>query len=277
MILNMNEEFIKTYLDDKYYYGINKNENLIIQMQDYYQYYIKSFNKEKYENLELINLYDSFINEIAMLLKKINPNNNIFLYPLLLSNLISLGITSEYYEEFNATNSFDLINFLGINVIMGQGVCRNVNSFANDIFNKLGFNSNTLFISLETEALKPNHLITLINLNNRYYGFDIFNNLLFVFKNYNHLKCVNNITLKESRVPIFQYYAYHGLEQKEFNEFIKKLNTENNIDHDYLKHLQIVANDLISPDNKDIFEFYKKTKNKKNKIKNIFETKKKNH
>ena len=274
----MNENFVNTYLDDKYFYGKEKNNDLIKQMQNYYQYYKNNIEKEKNDNIELINLYENFINEVATLLKKLNTYNNPFLYPFLLSNLIALGITSEYNENFNASNSFDLINFLGINVIMGQGVCRNVNSFANDIFNKLELKSNTLFISLESNSMKPNHLITLINLNDKYYGFDVYNNLLFVFKKYNQLKCVNDFTLKDSQVPIFQYYAYFGLKENQFNELLMKLQTHNNIDYNYLKHLQLIANDIISPDNKDIFEFYNKTKNIKNKIKNIFELKiKKKH
>ena len=258
------------YLNDKYYYGNEKDNSLIYQMRKYYEYDKEKKLTERNQNLELINLYDEFIEKTANLLKKLNKNNNIFLYPLLLSNLIALGITGEYNEDFNASNSFDLSNHLGINVILGEGVCRNVNSSANDIFNKLGITSYPLMISLDNEDIKPNHFITLVKLNNKYYGLDIYNNILFNYIDYNHLNCLNDPTLNKSKVPIFQYYAYLGLSDENIIEILNTYKTKTNIDPNYLNHLQKIANDIVAPENNDIFEYYEETTEIKNKIKALF-------
>ena len=263
------------YLNDKYYYGNEKDNSLIYQMRKYYEYDKEKEKQEKEENILLINLYDEFIEKTAHTLKKLNKINNIFLYPLLLSNLIALGITSEYNKEFNISNSFDLSNHLGINVILGEGVCRNVNSFANDIFTKLGISSYPLMISLNNEDIKPNHFITLVKLNNKYYGLDIYNNLFFNYIDHNHLNCINDQTLNKSKVPIFQYYAYLGLSDENINEIITTYKTKTNIDLNYLNHLQNIANDIISSNNNDLYEYYQETSEIKNKIKSIFKNLKK--
>lgn len=263
------------YLNDKYYYGNEKDNSLIYQMRKYYEYDKERKKQEKEENIDLINLYDEFIEKTAYVLRKTNKTNNIFLYPLLLSNLIALGITGEYNEEFNVNNSFDLPNYMGINVILGEGVCRNVNSFANDIFKILGISSYPLMISLNNEDIKPNHFITLVKLNNKYYGLDIYNNLFFNYIDHNHLNCINVQNLNKSKVPIFQYYAYLGLSDEAINDILNTYKTKTDIDINYLNHLQKIANDIISSDNSDLYEYYQETFEIKNKIKSIFKKLKK--
>lgn len=266
----MSDEFVNTYFDDKYFYGKDKNEELIKQMKLAYLYHKDNENKEKNKYLELYKLYEEFVIKTAGLLKILNKNENLFLYPLLLSNLIELGITSEYMEEFNVINFVDLHYYFGVNVALGQGVCRNVNSFANDVFKKLGLKSETLLISLNSDSIKPNHLITLIKYNSSYFGIDIYNNMIFTFSNYNHLECVYNLEMNKSRVPIFQYYAYMGLNEKQVDKLLDKLSTPTPIDFNYINTLQKEANDIIDFHNSETYDYYQDTKELKSKIKNIF-------
>ena len=268
----MSDEFVNTYFDDKYFYGKDKNKDLIKQMKTAYLYHKDKENKEKNENLELNKLYDEFVSKTANLLKLLNKNENLFLYPLLLSNLIELGITGEYMEEFNVINSVDLHYYFGVNVALGQGVCRNVNSFANDVFKKSGLKSEILLISLNSDSIKPNHLITLIKYNGAYFGIDVYNNMIFTFSNYNHLECVYNLEMDKSRVPIFQYYAYMGLNEKQVDKLLGKLSTPTPIDFDYIYSLQKEANDIIDFHNSESYDYYQDTKELKGRIKNIFKT-----
>lgn len=266
----MSDEFVNTYLDDKYFYGKDKNEDLIKQMELAYLYHKDKEKKEKSEYLEIASLYDEFVSKTAALLKLLNKDENLFLYPLILTNLIELGITGEYMEEFNVLNAFDLHDYFGINVAMGHGVCRNVNSFANDVFKKLGLKSETVLISLNSDSIKPNHLITLIEYNGMYFGMDVYNNMIFTFSNYNHLECVYNLEMRESRVPIFQYYAYMGLKEKQVDKLLNKLSTPTPIDFDYIYALQKEANDIVDFHNSETYDYYQDTKELKNKIKNVF-------
>ena len=103
----MSDEFVNTYLDDKYFYGKDKNEDLIKQMELAYLYHKDKEKKEKSEYLEIASLYDEFVSKTADLLKLLNKDENLFLYPLILTNLIELGITGEYMEEFNVLNAFE--------------------------------------------------------------------------------------------------------------------------------------------------------------------------
>lgn len=266
----MTDEFVNTYLDDKYFYGKEKNEDLIKQMMMAYSYYKDKENEKKSKYLELDVLYNEFVSKTADLLNQLNKDENLFLYPLLLSNLIELGITGEYMKEFNIINSVDLNYYFGINVAMGQGVCRNVNSFANDVFKKIGLKSETLLVSLNSVSIKPNHLITLIKYNDNYFGIDVYNNMIFTFSNYNHLECVYNLEIGKSRVPIFQYYAYMGLNEKQVDILLGKLSTPTPINFDYICTLQKDANDIIDFHNSEIYDYYQDTKELKTKIKNIF-------
>ena len=65
----MSDEFVNTYLDDKYFYGKDKNEDLIKQMELAYLYHKDKEKKEKSEYLEIASLYDEFVSKTADLLK----------------------------------------------------------------------------------------------------------------------------------------------------------------------------------------------------------------
>ena len=70
----MSDEFVNTYFDDKYFYGKDKNEELIKQMKLAYLYHKDNENKEKNKYLELYKLYEEFVIKTAGLLKILNKN-----------------------------------------------------------------------------------------------------------------------------------------------------------------------------------------------------------
>ena len=94
--------------------------------------------------------------------------------------------------------------------------------------------------------------------------------MIFTFSNYNHLECVYNLEMKESRVPIFQYYAYMGLKEKQVDKLLNKLSTPTPIDFDYIYALQREANDIVDFHNSETYDYYQDTKELKNRIKNVF-------
>ena len=75
----MSDEFVNTYLDDKYFYGKDKNEDLIKQMELAYLYHKDKEKKEKSEYLEIASLYDEFVSKTADLLKLLNKDEILFL------------------------------------------------------------------------------------------------------------------------------------------------------------------------------------------------------
>ena len=83
-----------------------KNFNFVFITSLSYLYHKDKEKKEKSEYLEIASLYDEFVSKTADLLKLLNKDENLFLYPLILTNLIELGITGEYMEEFNVLNAF---------------------------------------------------------------------------------------------------------------------------------------------------------------------------
>ncbi len=255
--------------DNSYIIGDNKSEDFI--RSAYNSYFI--FNIERKQiinnNKELLDLYNSFIDKCAKLIKELKINNNSLSYTNTISILINLGIFSNINKDFN----YGIVNkeikyFEGINIIKGEGVCRNFSAFTKDILDKLNVYIENVWCSTSTTLNKTSHTINLINYNNKYYGIDTYNNILLSFINQTDLLSLykDNITF---RLTLLKYLVYDGLSINDLQNKLTTFNSTINIPPITPNNYELLIreiNEIITDNNSLLYDFTIDTSNIKNKI-----------
>ena len=92
---------------------------------------------EKYR--ELIDYYNIFLDYIIEELLKFDLNTSLD-YSIALSYLIKNGFLSNEFVFNPEETDKEIFGKLGVNIIVGNGCCRNISSLHQDVFDKLGFN-----------------------------------------------------------------------------------------------------------------------------------------
>ncbi len=87
------------------------------------------------ENRELIELYNKYIGNIIELFDFIKTNKSDLFYAILCDILIDAGFFSADRNFSSKNDDFKEISIKrGINIINGEGICRNIACFYEDIF-----------------------------------------------------------------------------------------------------------------------------------------------
>lgn len=255
--------------DNSYIIGNNKSEEFI--RTAYNSYFLFNIDKKQTisNNIELLNLYDSFIDKCAKLIKELKINNDSLSYTNTIGILINLGIFSNINNKFN----YGIVNkeikyFEGINIIKGEGVCRNFSAFTKDILDKLNIYAENVWCSTSTNLNKTSHTINIINYNNKYYGIDIYNNLLLSFINQTDLISLfnDNITF---RLTLLKYLVYDGLSINDLQNKLSAFHNSTNIppitSNNYESLIKEIY-EIITDNNSLLYDFTIDTNNTKNKI-----------
>lgn len=160
----------------------SKGSNIIRAIiKEQSNFLLKTLQNEYYYS-ENIQAYDEFISLTAELVKDLSIPDNPISASRVISKLISRGILSKdaLFTDKLEDNYPNIIGFLGIDIINGEGCCRHLTGIHKNIFDKLGLydvelpvlcsgrNSFNHFLST-----MPNHIINLILFNEKYYTHDL--------------------------------------------------------------------------------------------------------
>ncbi|MBR2678557.1 MAG: hypothetical protein IKE63_03990 [Bacilli bacterium] len=131
--------------------------------------------KEKYR--ETIIDYDLFLNEVVDELLKYDLNNSLE-YSIALSYLLDCGYLSNDRTFKHKVSNQEIIGKLGINVVLGEGCCRNISDFHRDVFNKLQLSIQPFYcfqgIGKGTNR-GANHIVNLVDYKDNKYAIDLHN------------------------------------------------------------------------------------------------------
>lgn len=123
-------------------------------------------------------IYNKVIDNLCEYIKKYNLSDPIDIMSFL-NKIIYSGCLS-YKKEYKPLNiSIEDLSTSSYQVILGNGVCRNINQFATDVFIRLGYDAYDIFCS-QNSCVK--HMITLVEYNGKSYYLDVFNNKIFNYK-----------------------------------------------------------------------------------------------
>jgi len=138
------------------------------------------------ENKELITIYNEYIGKIVEFFDFIRKDESDFFYTIVFDIFTNIGLfTHERNLNNHAENFKELFIRPGISIVNGEGVCRNIACFYQDIFSYF-YNYPLLFCCLdpqgehgEDEFHFGNHVINLTSHNGLIYGFDATNHCAF--------------------------------------------------------------------------------------------------
>lgn len=160
--------------------------------------HVNNNTKIYHENSQLLSLYDQYINNIVELFDYIKNNESDFFFTIVFDILIEIGFfTTEGKFNFQNDHFKELSIKPGINIISGEGVCRNLACFYSDIFSYFcNYPLTTCCFDEkgshnEDAKLYGNHVINLTSYNDIMYGFDITNHCAFIPSVNNSLKGIN--------------------------------------------------------------------------------------
>lgn len=153
---------------------------------------IKSFN-EDVDFPEAKKEYRIYIRMIADLLKELHLPNNPLYYSVVLQRMIYRGYCSvkkyRYVEDVK-----DILDYTeGINVIAGQGVCRNSTAFIDDVLRRLDFPTEKFYCNSHRTARQRqskgvDHVLNIITIDGVKYGYDSTNRQFLRFINDSDLR-----------------------------------------------------------------------------------------
>ena len=146
------------------------------------------------KNRDLIGLYDEYIKNLVELFDLILKHNSDFFYTIVFDILLEIGFFSANRTFNPDKDTFqELVIKPGISIINGEGVCRNVACFYEDIFKNLRKYPLKLCcldrngdLNNDTK-IYGNHIINLTDYHDIIYGFDIMNHCTFKAINENKL------------------------------------------------------------------------------------------
>jgi len=206
---------------------------------------IEAQNKQDYRK-EII-IYQKLIQMTAELVPCLSVNQNLFCYSMVLSRLIHEGVLSfNNVFKIGGSSFFDIIGYLGMDVINGEALCRHVADFHHDVFLKLATSESRLscYMNLNNTEEKAffNHIVNFIEDGENYYIHDVLNCVFYKFENsfsmtpiysYAHLiptisflpYIIENIAIRRNQSNMHLYYHFLGdiwLTDSSFKEVSEK-------------------------------------------------------
>ena len=185
--------------------------------------------KEKYKTA--LEEYNLFLDMTADLLRSLNLSNSLE-YSTAISYLIHCGCLSKDGKKIDrSVTEYDveLLSNIGINIVLGEGCCRNISQMHKDLFDRLKMHSKKFYCvqsnyKIGKDAFKEpaNHVANLIT----------FDKKLYIFDGYNHSKLYKFVSPYEAFIISNKKFKY--LVYKPYFELIFEENTMENIRKSYL-------------------------------------------
>lgn len=279
-----NQKFIKENLKDFIYSSIlimcSNNIKIgypIIQILydlNILEIYIINTNRNKkiYDKLEIRkksiqrnSLYNEILNNIVLYIKENNITNPINIMKLL-HKVIFNGYLS-YNKKFKNINPNEK-NLIDspYQVILGKGVCRNINILTTDIFKKLNYEATDVFCTIYNKDNMIRHIITKVKYNNNFYYLDTQNNRVLDLKNnifvmdniytYVPVDIKNKTYDKEDILFLINYYK----NKRSINDILILVGTqEQNKKISQIETINTTNSNQIYDKNKKLYKKFRKT------------------
>ena len=279
-----NQKFIKENLKDFIYSSIlimcSNNIKIgypIIQILynlNILEIYIINTNRNKkiYDKLEIRkksiqrnSLYNEILNNIVLYIKENNITNPINIMKLL-HKVIFNGYLS-YNKKFKNINPNEK-NLIDspYQVILGKGVCRNINILTTDIFKKLNYEATDVFCTIYNKDNMIRHIITKVKYNNNFYYLDTQNNRVLDLKNnifvmdniytYVPVDIKNKTYDKEDILFLINYYK----NKRSINDILILVGTqEQNKKISQIEKINTTNSNQIYDKNKKLYKKFRKT------------------
>ena len=233
------------------------------------------YNEESIIYKDILKEYKKFIIILANLLKNMNLKTSIE-YSVAIKYLIDKGYLSKKLEFKQIEPINELQSNYGLNIITGEGICRNYTDFHKDIMEELNQYVKRFYCvegspMFKAKSQKANHVLNLIRYDETLYGIDLFNaNKLYKFKDeytLNEISFNSNIKLR--------YKPYYEIinENKTITDLFNTLKTfkeESKKNHiKPLLYYDVILKDVLSylPKEKDMYiDFHNTTKTLKKNI-----------
>ena len=198
---------------------------------------------------------------------------------ILINALIRIGFFSAGNNFVqNEVESKKLRIFQGIQIILGQGCCRNFSLFYQDIFQGNinhsliygGIIGNNLRKSMVLSA-QTNHLINLVSHNGTLYGYDFNNKLVFAFVDKYKMYAIDNPSIKmiyRSYYDIFHSHHDYNQIRANLTDYGNNINGQLSLNEyiGLIKHIEQIIKNNTSYLNKFYRSTYKIKENIKEKI-----------
>lgn len=256
------------YDDNSLIIGESANKDFIDILISTYDYRTRKYFYDDLINKEVIELYNDFIDKCARMIKELKVNDNSLLNLIIIKELIEKGIFSVNLNRFDyqITNK-ELINHLGINIIGNEGYCRNIASFAYDIFNKLDIYNIIGYVAYKSKS--ANHMINIIDINGNKFGYDLLSGNLFNFTSSTYLSALYEDIILELKLS---FYLNDGLSYDKLLAMLDSFKNSIGASIDNFEELNIYSKDIIY-NNKDLInDFWYDTKPQKDKILKLIKT-----
>ncbi len=230
--------------------------------------------KKYYDNIEIVKLYEQYIENVVELFDFIKNNESDYFYAILCDILIDVGFFSADRNFSSKNDEFKELSIKrGINIVNGEGICRNIACFYEDIFSyfcnyPLKMCCRIPHNNEDDESIKKygNHIINLAYHHNILYGIDLTNHCTFVPIASNLLKGLTNdltIPYLPNGDIVFKLTTTLDMPEnfnlfKEINEITKMLDDssiQKHMDIEEYKRIIIKANEFITKKNKILKSF----------------------
>jgi len=213
-----------------------RDEDYFLQgTPDVIKYYNKVFEENEngwiVEGLfykDALGKYEEFITILAEFIRSLGYKNSID-RSFCLSYLIHSGYLSHdmRFSDKAPNRANEITSKLGINIILGDGCCRNYSSLHSDVFRRLGLLSEYFYCYQGSNAFNrakahpANHVINLIEHEDNIYGIDMYNlnNL------YHFIDPYNLQEISTNRRTVLRYKPYYelGMGESTIEEIKSKL------------------------------------------------------
>lgn len=262
---------MKSIFNEKRY--LNEDDESLEEFRLLREEYLEEKAKDLKKYRKTINRYDTFLDELASELEKYNLTSplecSVFLNYILDSGYLSNDCTFKHRES-----NKEVTGKLGINVVLGEGCCRNISDFHRDIFNKLKLTSMPFYCYQgRGRGINKcaNHVINLIEYKDNIYGIDLHNqSRLYYFKKplvMNLISTFDNgkLTYKPYCGLIMDGDSLETIKSniKTFEECSKKKTIGAIV---YECDVKYFAKEMLKRKRKDLIQFDEKTKKLKKEI-----------
>ncbi|MBR4178420.1 MAG: hypothetical protein IKR57_03635 [Bacilli bacterium] len=159
--------------------------------------------------------YNEFLNKVVELLKSLDLSNSLE-YSIALSYLIHKGYLSYNgnVDKKKTVYDIELISNPGINIVLGEGCCRNYSQIHKDVMDKLDIPSKKFYcvqsglrIKKKGFEVPANHVANMINFDKRLYIIDCFNDA----RLYKMVSSYEAFIISHTAYKYFIYKPYYEL------------------------------------------------------------------
>jgi len=227
------------------------------------------FSEESILYKDLLKEYKKFIKILASLLQNMNLLTSIE-YSVAIKYLIDKGYLSTNLEFKQIEPLNELQSNYGLNIITGEGICRNYTDFHKDIMEELNQYVKRFYCvegspMFKAKKQKANHVLNLIIYEEALYGIDLFNaNKLYKFKDEFTLSEISYDSNIKLRYKPYYEMLNESKNIKDLFNTLKIFKEESKKNHiKPLLYYDVILKDLLSylPKEKDMYmDFHSTTK-----------------